>query len=178
MVMKNDYISHHGIQGMRWGIRRYQNPDGSLTAEGKARWERDKKEQSSKKAKNREDTTVAHPERWDKEDKQRRKSVVDASKNFTNSMSQTIDAYSNLDRRRAKRNQKRANLSKYSDQELRSKINRELLERQYNDIFNAPKTRADGAEAVRDILQVVGGSLAVVSSSLGIALAVKELKGK
>lgn len=31
-------LSHHGIKGMRWGIRRYQNPDGSLTAEGKRRY--------------------------------------------------------------------------------------------------------------------------------------------
>lgn len=30
-------IYHHGIKGMHWGIRRYQNPDGSLTAEGKER---------------------------------------------------------------------------------------------------------------------------------------------
>lgn len=30
-----DYISHHGIKGMHWGIRRYQNPDGSLTDAGR-----------------------------------------------------------------------------------------------------------------------------------------------
>ena len=34
----SDYISHFGIKGMKWGIRRYQNKDGSLTAEGKARY--------------------------------------------------------------------------------------------------------------------------------------------
>lgn len=31
------YLSHHGIKGMRWGIRRYQNEDGSLTWAGKRR---------------------------------------------------------------------------------------------------------------------------------------------
>ena len=31
------YIAHHGILGQKWGIRRYQNKDGSLTPEGKAR---------------------------------------------------------------------------------------------------------------------------------------------
>lgn len=30
-----DYISHHGIKGMHWGVRRYQNPDGSYTKLGK-----------------------------------------------------------------------------------------------------------------------------------------------
>lgn len=33
-----NYLCHHGILGMKWGIRRYQNPDGSLTAAGKARY--------------------------------------------------------------------------------------------------------------------------------------------
>lgn len=28
-------LYHHGIKGMHWGVRRYQNPDGSLTAAGK-----------------------------------------------------------------------------------------------------------------------------------------------
>lgn len=33
----NDSLYHHGIKGMRWGVRRYQNADGSLTAAGKRR---------------------------------------------------------------------------------------------------------------------------------------------
>ena len=32
-----DYLMHHGIKGQKWGIRRYQNPDGTLTEAGKAR---------------------------------------------------------------------------------------------------------------------------------------------
>lgn len=31
-------IYHYGILGMKWGIRRYQNPDGSLTKEGLERY--------------------------------------------------------------------------------------------------------------------------------------------
>ena len=31
------YLAHHGIKGQKWGVRRYQNKDGSLTPEGKKR---------------------------------------------------------------------------------------------------------------------------------------------
>ena len=33
-----DHLEHHGIKGMRWGQRRFQNDDGSLTALGRARY--------------------------------------------------------------------------------------------------------------------------------------------
>ena len=32
------YLAHHGILGMKWGVRRYQNPDGSLTVAGEKRY--------------------------------------------------------------------------------------------------------------------------------------------
>ena len=35
--MNQTVLQHHGILGQKWGVRRYQNPDGSLTNEGKKR---------------------------------------------------------------------------------------------------------------------------------------------
>ena len=38
MVVYSDELCHYGIRGMRWGIRRYQNSDGSLTTAGRKRY--------------------------------------------------------------------------------------------------------------------------------------------
>ena len=36
---EGDELYHHGIRGQRWGIRRFQNEDGSLTSAGEKRYD-------------------------------------------------------------------------------------------------------------------------------------------
>ena len=51
--MENDVLFHHGIKGMKWGVRRFQNKDGSRTAAGKKREKTisaDEQERSNRKS--------------------------------------------------------------------------------------------------------------------------------
>lgn len=171
--MEHDALLHYGIKGMKWGVRRYQNKDGSLTSKGEARYDRDKRENAAKKKENRIDLSQPDPKRWAKEDLERTKRTVDASANLAKELKKLDESTT------SKPTPKRMDLSKMSDKEMRDQINRELLERQYNQLFTeVPAAQVSkGREALKTTLEVAGSVLAIGSSALGIALAIKELKG-
>lgn len=41
VTRSSNYLQHYGTLGMKWGVRRYQNKDGSLTEEGRKRYRKD-----------------------------------------------------------------------------------------------------------------------------------------
>lgn len=166
-------LYHHGIKGMKWGVRRYQNKDGSLTPAGKKRYDRDIIENNAKKKDNRIVIDGPDARRWVKEDISRTKKVVDSTSDITRQL-KNIESST-----RGSSKKQKLDLSGMSDQELRDRINRANLERQYNDLFapeQAPKI-SKGREVASSILDTAGTVLAVGSSALAIALAIKELRG-
>lgn len=54
----NEELFHHGIKGMRWGIRRYQNKDGSLTPKGQKRYNKEMEKLKAEKKKLRNEARV------------------------------------------------------------------------------------------------------------------------
>lgn len=180
----NGELYHWGIKGMKWGVRRYQNKDGTLTDAGKKRYdyEADKGDYNQQKAdgtrfkqtkKGKVETLKADARRYAKEDDEALKSVIDSSKGLTSSMKSLND----LTIRQTKKNRQPMDLSNMTDQEMRNQINRAILERQYNDMF-APQKTTKGREYVSDILEGAGAVLGVASSAVGLMVGIYTLREK
>ena len=58
--MSNNQLQHAGVKGMKWGVRRYQNADGTLTPAGRKRYGHDdyRRAHSSKSVKSMSDTEL------------------------------------------------------------------------------------------------------------------------
>lgn len=160
--MENQSLQHHGIRGMRWGVRRYQNEDGSLTDLGSRRLNRER-------ADNNDRNRQANPKKWVRDDISRTKKLTSATSELTNEVQKVNNKIV------SNKPKTKMDLSSMSDKELRDAINRSMLEKQYNDIYN-PQKVSRGHEYLNKTLDIAGSVLTITGSALGIALAVKELR--
>lgn len=185
----NDFLIHEGkprrsgrypwgsgdrpYQSLKIGKRRYQNKDGSLTPAGEKRLKRETYKNSLQKQKNQlSDEGVRDVDRWVRDDMEKTQRVVRTG-------SDAVKEIQKIERETSPKPKKeRMDLSNMTDQELRQRINRELAERQYNDLFGKETKPAisKGRQYLRTTLDVAGDVLAVGSSAVAIALAIKSLK--
>lgn len=148
----NNELNHHGIKGQKWGVRRFQKKDGSLTNVGRKRYAYDDIKDVKKSL--------------DKAGE-----AVNSAKTISGNIGRVAqrkfdDAYN-------KNIQK--SLTEMSDAELKHIVNRLNMEENYTRVMQsrAPKL---GKNKVDEILDYAGTGMAIASSALAIMLAIKELK--
>ena len=132
---EEEYLAHHGTKGQRWGVRRFQNSDGSLTAAGKLRYSVDKKvdPKSAEKLKKRQVKEDAKLERL---------KIKEAAKN---------------EKRKEKLEKKKSHMTNkeyvktLSDEELKAINNRDIAENTW--LKNHPEKKTVGRYIADDLLK-------------------------
>lgn len=157
------------------GSKRSANPyvdkNGNLTDAGKKRYEAEKHANALKSKKNRVDEDeLLDPNKWVKDDINTMKELAKASKDASDESIKLIDKLF-----KTKPNEP-LDLSNMTDNEIRAILNREQLERQYNDIFNKPQENK-GKAFVKKTLEINSSVAATAIAGLTIAYLIKQLAG-
>ena len=100
-------LRHHGIKGQKWGVRRFQNADGSLTASGRKRYGTDDLKDTLDKV------------------------------NKADSLIKTAKKYQADKDHKEYNNKIKSDLSKMSDKELQQVVNRLNLEERYTQVMRS-----------------------------------------
>lgn len=123
--MNQNELYHFGIKGMRWGVRRYQNADGSLTAAGKKKYGTktnfEKVKSAKLKAQGKDPKTLR--------EKERAKANARTQKEIDKYTKKKKNKDADIDEEK-----KTKSIKDMSDEELRERVNRLQLERNAYDL--------------------------------------------
>ena len=165
-----DELVHHGIKGQKWGRRRYQNADGSLTPEGKKRYG------------NEDNFEKQYP----KDTKDSQVKGMRAAKSLADGTKETARGLNEIEDKRSRKAQAkvnkmveenaRDNARKMTDQELRDAVNRLNMEENYARMVSNRERIELGESAASKFLDKTMTAMTVASTALSIAIAIKELK--
>jgi hypothetical protein len=194
------YLKHHGIKGQKWGVRRYQKADGTLTKAGQRRYAKDearareiernsqqyldKKGNLNGKGKSKFDSKKDMYDQLDDEistNKLRRgKDAVDFTSKVANDLQRNLDNQTRAQQKAVDKyvqESVRERATKMSDKELRDAVNRLNMEENYTRMMSQRESVEVGRSKVEKFADVAASALTYTSTALTIALAIKELKG-
>lgn len=139
--MENE-LMHWGIKGMKWGVRRYQNKDGSLTPAGRKRY-------AQEMAKLKEEEKIA-----------KNKLRTQAKLNKLEEKRKEVEALkSGKPLPKTTQNTSKPSVKDMSDDELRRVVNRMMLEQQYSKL--RPEQVSTGKKFVDKVMKDVVAPTAV-----------------
>lgn len=157
-----DELVHYGIKGQKWGRRRYQNADGSLTPAGKIRYG--------------EDATTESINKQQINDMKLQKHIADKAAKDSEGISRELKESRRKKEREAVDKQVREQAYKMSDKELRDVVNRLNMEERYAQVMRDRASIDTGRTKTEKFLDFSASALSATASALTIAIMVKELK--
>lgn len=149
----SDELTHWGVRGMKWGIRRYQNKDGSLTAAGKKRYNEElaKVREQEKVVKNRESVKG----RLDRL-KARQDAVAARKKALDDAESEGKKKWfgkSKKDGDGSNKGSSKKSVKDMTDEELANQIRRVQMEKQYESLTAQPEAVKKGNSFIKDFME-------------------------
>lgn len=142
-----NFIEHHGILDMKWGRRRFQNPDGTLTPEGKIRYSREKRKQAAKSLKKARKAREANKKKEMKLAKEKAKVEKKKAKIVAKGLDE-VKKHSKL----------------FSNEEIADLVNRNQLESRLADAANN-KNMQKGKIKVDNVLDFMGKAASIADSA-------------
>ena len=168
-------LRHHGIKGQKWGVRRFQNSDGSLTAAGRKRYgdgessyDYGKDSGGRKVVRVSKGSSVEDYQNAIKKTKAAGESVENIRK-FNNDVKRIKDP--------AMEKRIRKSTEQMTDKELQQRVNRLNMEDNYTRMMMHREQLKQGEDYVNRVLDVSAVALRGATTALTIALLVKQLKG-